>query len=386
MAERIAELDNGVVVYQVTDEPARKSNIYCERSYCSPDSRWFIYQREVAPDGPVSWQFTAEYVACEFGTWQTRVLGRGYSYPEISRQGMLYYARPARDGTRELVRVDIATGQSQVIPVNGGVRPYTGMTISPDERRLGYGVALGFSPQQFGVEVADLDSGRRDVVCTDPYTCNPHTQFDMGDGHQIMVQHNRGCEYDAQGTQVRSLGEAGCTLFLVDVRDGTITRLAVGPPHTSSCTGHQQWIGTTQDILLTVRAERPYAPEQGNLLSVRAGQAARVAGRGYAFAHVHTSVCGRLFCCDEFVTGDVVIGSMRTGRSAVVCRFGPFSDEMHARYGLISEPMPYLSPDLKWVVYNACRTDRPEIYAASIPPEMVEELGVTRHPSPPPGP
>ena len=39
-----------MTVYQVTDDARLKNNIYCERSYCSPDSRSFIYQRRTEAD------------------------------------------------------------------------------------------------------------------------------------------------------------------------------------------------------------------------------------------------------------------------------------------------------------------------------------------------
>ena len=45
--------ENGVAVHQVTDDARLKDNIYCERSYCSPDSRFFIYQREISKEGPL---------------------------------------------------------------------------------------------------------------------------------------------------------------------------------------------------------------------------------------------------------------------------------------------------------------------------------------------
>jgi len=370
--ERVAELENGVVVHQVTDESALVDNIYCERSYCTPDSRWFVYQREVAPDGPSPWQFTAEFVACEFGTWQTRVLGRGYSYAEIAGQGTIYYARSAAGAARELVRVNVATGEADVIPIRGGVRPYTGMGISPDERFLVYGVALSFEPQMFGVEVVDLGAGERDIVCTDPCICNPHTQFDQRDGRQILVQHNRGCRHDAEGNVLSWGGEDGTALFLVGAHDGRITPLAVGRPHTARCTGHQQWIGDTREIILTTGETERNGGAGGNLLAVRAGHAPRLVARDYGFAHVHASVCGGYFCSDKMLTGEIVVGSIRTGKQAVVCNSGILTTQEFERDGHTAHAHPYLSPDLKWVVYNALRDGRPQIHAASIPPGIIE--------------
>ncbi len=78
-------------------------------------------------------------------------------------------------------------------------------------------------------------------------------------------------------------------------------------------------------MLLSVSARDDYAPEQGNLLGVRAGQPARVVARGYKFNHVGVSRCGRFFCGDDWqgtyklVIGPSQFGSGRTGKTAVVC-------------------------------------------------------------------
>ena len=45
MAQQIEQRANGVTVYQISDDPRLKNNIYCERSYCSPDSRYFSQGR-----------------------------------------------------------------------------------------------------------------------------------------------------------------------------------------------------------------------------------------------------------------------------------------------------------------------------------------------------
>ena len=64
MARTVEEQTNGAVVYQITDDPLEKSNIYCELPYCSADSRFFVYEQKNAQPGPNN----TEYVTCEFGT------------------------------------------------------------------------------------------------------------------------------------------------------------------------------------------------------------------------------------------------------------------------------------------------------------------------------
>ena len=102
---------------------------------------------------------------------------------------------------------------------------------------------------------------------------------------------------------------------------------------------------------------------------VRAGEPASVVSRGYRFSHVGTSVCGNFFSCDDGPTADVVIGSIRTGKNAVVCHSGSSFGRAQNTH-----PHPYLTPDLKWVIFNSDRSGEPQIHAATVPDGMIEEL------------
>ena len=158
-------------------------------------------------------------------------------------------------------------------------------------------------------------------------------------------------------------------MYLLDIADGKRTTLQVGTPYTTRCTGHESWIGNTKEILLTVSASGDYAAEKGNLLGVRAGGPARVVSRGYRFSHVGASVCGRFFSCDDGATGDVVIGSIKTGKNTVVCH-----SESSFGQAQNTHPHPYLTPDLKWVIFNSDRSGKPQIHAARVPDDTMEEL------------
>ena len=363
MAIRIGKQDTGSVVYQATEESLSKSNIYCELPYCSADSGVFVYERRNPEHAPNS----TEYVICEFGTWEMQIGGRGLGGPAITHEGMLYYRRVVGEVAQELVRLNLSTGESEVIfEFPDGLQPRGLGTMSPGERYYAYGVTLSYDPQMFGIELVDLTAGTREVINTDPDICNPHTQFEPSEGKQVMVQHNRGCEFLPDGTRVKLVGEEGATEYLLDVPDGKVTRLQVGPPYTPGITGHESWIGDTKEILFSVRATGDYAPEKGNLLAVRAGAPPRVVSKGYRFSHVGTSRCGRFFSCDDGPTGDVVVGSIRTGKNAVICH----SESSFGR-AQNTHPHPYLSPDLKWVVFNSDRSGEPQVHVATVPPEVI---------------
>jgi len=86
--------------------------------------------------------------------------------------------------------------------------------------------------------------------------------------------------------------------------------------------------------------------------------------------HVGVSRCGRLFSCDDWQGAfKLVIGSNATGETAVVCE----SKSSPAR-SQNTHPHPYLTPDLKWVIFNSNRSGFPHVYAASVPEGMVEGL------------
>ena len=105
MAITLQEQDNGVTVYQVTENPGIKSNIYCEISWCSADSRYFVYDQQTG-DGARN---PSEYILCEFGTWKTERLGEGIR-PTMSHTGIFYYRTRTENGVQELRRVDLTTG------------------------------------------------------------------------------------------------------------------------------------------------------------------------------------------------------------------------------------------------------------------------------------
>jgi hypothetical protein len=364
-----ADLDNGVVVHQVTDGPALVDDIYCERSYCTPDSRYFVFQRYGGPGGDYDWKHQAEYIACEFGTWETRTLGRGISYPEISQQGSLYYVCPTDGGQNGLVRVDVATGESQAIDVDGGVKPITGMTVCPAERHIAYGVHLSDDPLMFGVELVDLHSGAKRIVCRHSQICNPHLQFEPGQGRHILIQQNLGCRADTVGW----VSGSGATLFVLTVEDGAITPLEVGPPYTAKCSGHQQWIGSTRQVLATLLPDKHTVGAEDTLVAVGMGAPARAVSRDF-WGHVHTSRCGRYYCCDNGLTGGVFVGSITTGRYMYICDASPRTDGLSKQFGQKSDAHAYLSPDLRWMVFQSCQSGRPQIHVASIPPELLEGL------------
>jgi hypothetical protein len=243
-------------------------------------------------------------------------------------------------------------------------------TVSPDGRYYAVGQRLDDSFQRFGILLVDLKAGTHRVLDEDPYIINPHPQFEPGDGRHILRPHHRGGQFGTDGRKARTAGPEGSTLYLLSVEDGVRTPLPVGKPYTTMITGHQVWIGTTREILLSVAAQDDFAAEKGNLLRIRPGQPAQAVGKGYVFNHVNVSRCGRYFCCDDWRDKTkLVIGSLRTGRKVEVCESGASRSREPNTH-----PHAYLTPDLTWVIFNSDRTGEPHVYAARVPGPLIKQL------------
>jgi len=367
---RLERQATGSEVWQVTGGAYEQSNIYSEVPYCSRDSRTFVYERRNSslPSGNQT-----EFVAVEVGTWKQHVLdtASGTSGCAISRDGVFYYLKQVDPQTLDLLRVDLSDGMPQrVHRLIGGPWTWSLGTVSSDGRYYVRGKRLHNEWKMFGILLVDLRTGEEKIIDKDPYIWNAHPQFEPGVSDQVMIQHNRGGQLDETGKIIRSTGPEGATLYLLSVPEGRRTTLQVGTPYTTPVTGHEAWIGDTREVLLTVRASGAYSSPNGNLLGVRAGGPARVVASSYRFNHVGMSRDGRFFCCDDWQgTCKLVIGSVQTGRTGVVCESRTSmgsAQNTHAH--------PYLTPDLKWVIFNSDRSGFPHIHAASVPEGMIEAL------------
>jgi hypothetical protein len=356
------EFARGVVVYQVTDDPAPKHNIYCEFPWCPPTSECFVFARVVEDEHGRRW----EYVACDFGTWRQRVIGRGEGATMAG--GRFYYRRPAGRDRSELVRVDLATGAESLLALPPVAVQMRGC-LSPDERYLAHSYAVSYRPQRFAIALVDLATGEERILHEDPFTCNTHLQFHRAHGRQLLVQHNRGCRFAADGKREVLVGPEGCTLFLLSVPDGQVTPLPVGPPHTASCSGHETWLGTTDQVLLTLNRQEDYDHGNGPIV-IADRHGAREIAAPWEMNHIGAPDSGRLFCADTYSPDAVIVGSPVTGKVAEVCP----ARSSYTRSMPDNHPHAYLSPDLRWAIFNSDRTGTPQLYVAAIPPDLVAEL------------
>jgi hypothetical protein len=353
-------------VRQITRDEFEQSNIYCEVPYCSRSSRYMVYART---NSKLSANRT-ELMVVELGTWKEHRLdaARSFGGLAITPLGILYYLK--QNGELDLMRVDLDEGTPRKVYSRKNELWVRSLgTASSDGRYYAGGVVTAADWTDFGVMLLNLDKGAESIIDRDPFILNPHPQFDPA-GTTLLIQQNRGGKHAADGKLIRLVGEEGATLYMLSVPDGKRTELKVGKPFTTPCTGHEAWIGTSGEVLLSVSAGGDYAPDKGNLLGIRAGEAARVVCRGYRTNHVGASRCGRFFSCDDSQPPyRIIVGSVKTGRTAVLCesRTTPSKEQnTHAH--------PYLTPDLKWMVFNSNRTGRPHVYAAAVPEGLLDNL------------
>jgi hypothetical protein len=236
---------------------------------------------------------------------------------------------------------------------------------------------LNKKPARFGIELVDLAEGRSEVICEYEDLHNPHPQFDRHEGRQILVQHNRGAEYDDEGLPVKGRGKAGVGLFLVDV-NGNVSPLEVGLPYTADLTGHQCWLGTTGEILTTANpaGDYPYFVVAG----VREGEAHRVVARiecPSGGGHIGSPPHGEFYTVDRSskIGGGVFVGSPRSGQLVKVCETS--STGVENKWGQSGHAHAYLTPDLSKVVFNSLANGSPQIFMATVPPSLIESLDPT---------
>ncbi len=365
-AKRIERQPTGSEIWQIETQLRHShtyASIYGERSWCSADSRWFLYMRE----NEYLWsRNNHEYLLVELGTWKRYRLDIGTGRPglAISHSGVFVYLKhfPSDDKVY-LMRADLAKGiPEKLCPVTRFM--LTLGTATTDGRYYAYGTVLSPTWDLFGIVLIDLKTGREQIIDRDPFLCNPHPHFEPGEGKCLLIQHNRGCRFSPEGERIRIVGPEGATLYLLSVPDGKRTPLAVGTPHTDPISGHEVWAGPTKEIWMTA----------GDLIAVREGEEARKLTNGFAFVHVHASRCGRYFLCGNHRGGyDLVLGCRKTGKTSVVCSARTRTDGP-PRTIENTHPRPYLTPDLKWAIFLSNRSGAPQVHAASVPEAIVKEI------------
>jgi hypothetical protein len=125
------------------------------------------------------------------------------------------------------------------------------------------------------------------------------------------------------------------------------------------------------NIIATVRNAGEYV--SGNIVILAKGVECRRIAAGTTLIHIGSTPCGKYFYGDRIARDFIVIGSAATGKTVIVHDDPADPGPSRCLFGQLSHPHAYLSPDFKWMVFNSDRTGRPQVYAANIPPVLLEK-------------
>ncbi len=368
---------SGVRIIRLTGAPAIHHNIYGEVSYMDPSSRYLMYLQSYRPYGP------DELWRADLQTHQLTLMADnlpGIRGVAISPdQKLFYFMRTYGEDDFEIVRMDMESFAEEVFRIDGPDNCRSLGSVTPDNRYYIHSTWLDIP--RFGIVKYDLEERTCEIIEERDDIHNAHPQIEPSEGEIVCIQHNRGSKW-ADGKCVRSTGELGATLYFMDINGENRQELPIGEPYTFRCQGHQCWIGMTGELLFTVseagagrtetQQQQRYEKvvRQGNMYAIAPGDdQPRVVSTGFRFTHPNVSRDGRFFVADTHPGGDLVVGSIKSGRARKLCETGTtFSS---AQY---THPHPYFSPDCKWVIYNSDCTGVPHIYAASVPEGLLEEL------------
>jgi hypothetical protein len=353
----------GANLTRLTSAPLISDNIYGEQPRCTPDGTRIAFRRHLP--GHPSQLWIADFARRRVGL----VEGMDAGVATAKYTGMVYRV-VGQGATRRLRRFDLATLDDTDVCDFSALPDLRAPCVSLDGRWY-YGMRSQ-GPHQFDIIRVDLTSGAWTSIYADPDICNPHLQTCPATG-ALLVQHNRGCEFDADGQITHLVGRQGATLFVIDPDGSSYRQIPVGTPYGEyPATGHECWVGTTGWVAYTDARPAPAAVQAGNFLAARPGDAKAVPiTTGYYFNHISVSACGRFFVCDATSLRGVplVIGSMATGRSAMLC----FSETTPGSPQWI-HTHPYFTPDSRSVIFNSDRSGVPQIYRIEIPAGLLDGL------------
>lgn len=358
--------DSGAALRQFTSSPQIHMNIYGEVAYMDAASRYAMFTRANRSYGPVEvWRLDLER------QWITPVYEgvQSLSGMAVSPDHSLFCCIEIHDpGRFDILVWDIASLELRRVGVEAASPPRSLGSLGPDNRTYIYCTRRW--PDHPVIMKVDLTTGTTEAIHDGPEIFNAHPQIDPADGQDILIQHNRGGTFDDEGNYLKLVGEQGATLYLIDRDGGNLRTLPVGKPDTAACQGHQSWLGHTGEILLTVSGNRQAMETDGCLLALRPGdEAARVVAKGCYYWHPNATKDGRFFVSDVSGTGEIMVGSLRTGRTRRLCWSGASCGAPQ-----YTHPHPYFSPDAKWVLFNSDRTGMTQIWGAQVPAGLLEEL------------
>ena len=373
----------GAEILQLTGDLAIATNIYCEDPACSPGNRIAVF-RSTTCDAAAP----AELWISDIEQGRSILIDRDASWVGAAPQAYgdrLYYPR-FFESHWELREVCFSTLARRTVREFARETPrfHALGSASPDGRYLVTDERA--ADGRHDIFVLDTVDGGRQTIAGGADFFNPHPRFDRQTGDWVLVQHNRGYRFE-DGIMRRVDPAIGVTLVLCR-RDGSEQRtLPIARPFIpQGVSGHEAWVrGQPAFIYSTAPMDPPYddGTRRGNLLLYRLGDdrpSVVADAPDLYFGHVSTSACGRYWCCDAWnwphdgedccrCAPRIYVGDLVSKGFAAVCDVGgvwPRYENGHAH--------PYLSADNRHVVFTSTRTGIPQVFRATLPDGLLQQL------------
>ncbi len=396
---------SGARIIQLTSAVAVSNNIYGEQPCSSPDGRRIL----IARCQDFCWDEVGMLLVHELDTLKiTRIDGVFQRIRGVTNSAwneFVYYWTP----DRRLMRLSLLTLDRQEVYADGdeaggfcqspgdflqrfGHAPLPAASVSPDQRYM-----IGMRPRLKGPGAPvfqlirlDLRKKVREVIFEHPEISNPHLQYHPLTGAHILVQHNQGLRLRRDGGLER-VGAVDCKLFVID-GDGKNRRdVPMGHPITAGGTGHECFAGDTGRILFSVGWESRSASDfrqdsrhpRGNLFTAIPGDSKPecFSAPEHLFNHVGASRDGKYFVADSIPHGrffkhgalqrvSLVIGNLVTGKYRILVE----DSEASGGGNQCTHSHPYLTADLRYVIYNADPGGIPQVFAARLPDGFLDRL------------
>ncbi len=361
---RFVDSETGVAVLRLTAQPCVNHHIYPEAPISTPDGKRFIFARRA----PLAAQATFWIADLDLLRVRQITDEDGASAPVVTPDGRWFYYSVGHAVKRmspdTFERETVMTIPEREFPTVRGIASvdYSGTRFLAPARD-----AAG----RHGLACVDLAAVTTRMIMSGPDLWNPHGQYSKNADRKVLIQVNHGLELDAHGNLLRLVGPRGASLMVADDDGRNALTLRAGFTMLERVQGHQCWVGTKSVVITTLhnRTSETAPWVQDRIVTIVPGEAARIVSTGQAFTHMHTTPDGEFWVSDSNRTGDIFVGSIRTGKYKLFHRSG-------STFGSAQEthPHPFFLGDGKTVGWNSDVTGVAHIYCARIPEGFLDSL------------
>lgn len=361
---RFCDPDTGLPIYRLTGEPVVNSNIYPEVPVSTTDGRYFIFSRRL----PLSNRLTYWIADTKRCSVRQVTDEENATEPVLNAREDKFYYRLGH----EIWSLSIPEFEREaclVLPES--IEPVSGLRSFDQSGKYAV-LAARSKTKPVGVAIIDLHTGMTEIVYNHPEALNPHPQLSRNAKTKVLIQVNNGIQFDKYGNLLSLVGEYGASLVVCELDGSNPTRLNVGYSLLERVQGHQCWSGKDNKVLTTLHRRESVSSEwiQDRIVIIGPkDETYRVVGEGPGFTHIHADPDGEYWVSDCNRTGDIYIGSIKTGRFRLLVHSG-------SSFGSPQEthPHPFFIGCRNKIGWNSDKTGIPHIYFTNVPDEFMQSI------------